>query len=87
MQQLKKEHQTQWNTRLTTGAAIASTIAAFIAIWVSVSSNSNLDTTNAQVEALTKRVQTLEAQLQQRQHPQREDAYHKPSHGTSLPAR
>jgi polyhydroxyalkanoate synthesis regulator phasin len=69
-QQLKKELQAQTNTWLTTIAAIVSAVAAVVAIWVSVAANGNSDTTNAQVEALTKRVQALEAQAkQQRQHP------------------
>lgn len=53
-----------------TKAAWVSAGIAVIAIIISFFLNNSLDATNAQVEALTKRVQALEAQAkQQRQHP------------------
>lgn len=68
-QAIKKEEEARWHTRLTTGAAIVSAVAAVVAIGISLWTNNSLDKTNAQLEALTKRVEVLESQAKQRHHP------------------
>ncbi len=59
-QERKKAWRAQWNVRLTTGAALVSAAAAVAAVWIAVSTSNSLDQTNAQVEALTKRLRALE---------------------------
>jgi hypothetical protein len=68
-QELQKEQEAKTNTRLSTAAAIISAVAAVAAIWVSLSANSSIDKTNAQLDAQAKRIQSLEMLLKQRQRP------------------
>ena len=62
----QQEQKAQRHAQFSTWATIISAIAAVASIGMTIVANNSLDKTNAQVEAQAKRIQTLEAKLEQR---------------------
>lgn len=65
----QQEQKARRHAQFSTWATIISAIAAVASTWVAIVANNSLDKTNAQVEAQAKRIQALEAKLEQHHRP------------------